>query len=143
VAAGTEKDDTMIFKVGKLVRAANKARLATYLIALWKLFKHPQTPRAAKIVALVVLAYVVSPIDLIPDFIPVLGQLDDLVIVPLGIALVTRLTPKPLWEARLREAEAGRDKLPRLLWGAVVIVLVWLLVLGLAGWGVARWLGYL
>lgn len=130
-------------RLGKLFGAANRARLATYLLALWKLFTHPQTPRAAKLVAIAVLAYAVSPIDLIPDFIPVLGLLDEVVLVPLGIALVVKLTPRPLWEARLREAEAGQDKLPRLLWGAVVVVLVWLLVLGLAGWGVARWLGYL
>lgn len=124
----------MGFKVGRLVRMANAARLATYLIALWKLFKHPQTPRAAKIAAVVVLAYVVSPIDLIPDFIPLLGQLDDLVIVPLGIALVTRLTPKPLWEARMREAEASREKLPRLWGGAAAIGAFWLLLLGLFVW---------
>lgn len=124
----------MVFKVGKLVRAANTARLATYIIALWKLVKHPQTPRAAKIVAAAVLAYLVSPIDLIPDFIPVLGQLDDLVIVPLGIALVTRLTPKPLWEARLREAEVSREKLPRLWWGAAIVLAVWLLLMGLLVW---------
>jgi len=115
----------MIFKVGKLLRAANAARLATYVVALWKLFKHPQTPRSAKLVAIAVLAYVLSPIDLIPDFIPVLGQLDDLVIVPLGIALVTRLTPKPLWEAQLREAELSTEKLPKLWWGVALVVLVW------------------
>jgi len=124
----------MVFKVGKLVRAANTARLATYVIALWKLFKHPQTPPAAKFVAVAVLAYVLSPIDLIPDFIPVLGQLDDLLIVPLGIALVTRLTPKPLWEARLREAEASREKLPKLWWGAAIVVVLWLVLMGLFGW---------
>lgn len=130
-----------MFKMSKLVRAANKARLATYLIALWKLFKHPQTPRAAKVTAVLVLAYVLSPIDLIPDFIPVLGQLDDLVIVPLGIALVSRLTPRPLWESLLREAEASRDKLPRLWWGALVIVLVWLVLFGLFVWWLASLFG--
>jgi uncharacterized membrane protein YkvA (DUF1232 family) len=124
----------MIFKTGKLVRAANKARLATYLIALWKLFKHPQTPRAAKIVAVAVLAYVLSPIDLVPDFIPILGQLDDLVILPLGIALVVRLTPKPLWEALLREAEASKDKLPKLWWGLLLVVLLWAVLVGLFFW---------
>ena len=129
----------MIFKAGKLIRAANAARLATYLIALWRLFKHPQTPRSAKLVAIAVLAYVLSPIDLIPDFIPVLGQLDDLVIVPLGIALVTRLTPKPLWEALLREAEVSREKLPRLWWGAALIVLIWAALFALFMWW-AIWL---
>lgn len=128
----------MIFKAGELLRAANAARLATYFIALWKLFKHPQAPRSAKLVAIAVLAYVLSPIDLIPDFIPVLGQLDDLLIVPLGIALVTRLTPKPLWEALLREAAVSADKLPRLWWGALLISLVWVLFFGLFVWWLVR-----
>jgi uncharacterized membrane protein YkvA (DUF1232 family) len=128
----------MIMKVGKLLKAANTARLATYVIALWKLFKHPQTPRSAKFVAIAVLAYVLSPIDLIPDFIPVLGQLDDLLIVPLGIALVTRLTPKPLWQSLLQEAERSREKLPRLWWAAVLVVLVWLAAMGLFAWWLAR-----
>jgi uncharacterized membrane protein YkvA (DUF1232 family) len=114
-------------------RFAGAARLSTYVLALWKLFKHPQTPLSAKIVAILVVAYAVSPIDLVPDFIPVIGQLDDLVLVPLGVALVVKLTPRSLWEARLREAEAGADKLPRLLWGAALVVLVWLLLAGLFG----------
>jgi uncharacterized membrane protein YkvA (DUF1232 family) len=128
----------MIFKVGKLLRAANAARLATYVVALWKLFKHPQTPRSAKLVAVAVLAYVLSPIDLIPDFIPVLGQLDDLVIVPLGIALVTRLTPKPLWEAQLRAAELSTEKLPKLWWGVLLVGVVWVTLLGLFVWWMVR-----
>jgi uncharacterized membrane protein YkvA (DUF1232 family) len=124
----------MIFKTGKLLRAANATRLATYVVALWKLFKHPQTPRGAKLVAILVLAYVLSPIDLIPDFIPILGQLDDLIIVPLGVALVSRLTPKPLWEAQLREAAVSTEKLPRLWWGLLLIGLLWLALFGLFIW---------
>jgi uncharacterized membrane protein YkvA (DUF1232 family) len=110
------------------------ARVGTQLLALWKLFKHPQTPRAAKWVAIGVVAYAVSPIDLIPDFIPVLGLLDDLILIPLGVALVVRLTPKPLWQACLLEAEASRDKLPRLWWGMLFIGAIWLLLLGLFAW---------
>lgn len=115
--------------------AARGLRLATYLIALWKLFKHPETPRAAKLVAIAVIAYAVSPIDLIPDFIPVLGQLDELILLPLGVALAVRLTPRPLWEARLREAEASAERLPSMWWGALAIALVWLVMFGLfVGW---------
>jgi uncharacterized membrane protein YkvA (DUF1232 family) len=116
-------------KLVRLFGAANRVRLGVYLLALWKLFKHPQTPRAPKWIAIAVLAYAVSPIDLIPDFIPIVGQLDDLVLLPLGIALAVRLTPEPLWRARLAEAEASKDQLPRLVWGAVAIVALWLLVL--------------
>lgn len=118
----------------KLLKFANGARLATMLLALWKLFKHPDTPLAPKLVAMAVLAYALSPIDLIPDFIPVLGLLDDLLLIPLGVALVVKLTPAHLWQARLAEAQAGADQLPRLLWGAVAVVLVWLLMLGALGW---------
>ena len=121
-------------KLTRFFRLANPARLGTMLIALWKLFKHPQTPRAPKLLAIAVLAYAVSPIDLIPDFIPVLGLLDDVILVPLGVALVVRLTPKPLWQACLREAEASKDKLPRLWWGAAAVLLLWAAVIGLIVW---------
>ena len=121
-------------KLTRFFRMANAARAATYLIALWKLFKHPATPLPARLVAIAVLAYAVSPIDLIPDFIPVLGMLDDLVIVPLGVALAVRLTPKPHWEALLREAEVSKEKLPRLWWGAVLIALVWVAAFGWFMW---------
>ena len=112
----------------------DKRALLTYLIALWKLFQHPQTPRAAKWVAIAVLAYAASPIDLIPDFIPVLGLLDDLILIPLGVALAVRLTPKDLWQARLIEAEAAAQKLPPLRWGALIVIAMWVVVLGLLWW---------
>jgi uncharacterized membrane protein YkvA (DUF1232 family) len=123
--------------LGKLAHHANKARLATRLLALWKLVRHRDTPRAPKLIALFVLAYALSPIDLIPDFIPVIGLLDDMILVPMGIALAVRLTPPHLWQARMAEAEASADKLPRLWWGVALIVLIWLLLIGLFVW----WLG--
>ena len=116
--------------INRIFRFGGAAALATRLVAVWKLFRHPQTPRAARWVAFAVIAYAVSPIDLIPDFIPVIGLLDDLVLLPIGVALAVRLTPQPVWEACLREAEASREKLPRLWWGALIIALVWLLVVG-------------
>jgi uncharacterized membrane protein YkvA (DUF1232 family) len=118
--------------LGTLVRHAQRARLATRLLALYKLVRHPETPRAPKLIALLVLAYALSPIDLIPDFIPVLGQLDDLILLPLGIALAMRLTPPHLWQARMAEAEASADRLPRVWWGVLLVVLLWLALLGLA-----------
>ena len=122
-------------KPGRFLVAGTAAgRIRVYLIALWKLVRHPQTPRAARWVAIATIAYAVSPIDLIPDFIPVLGQLDDIVILPLGIALAVRLTPKPLWESLLREAEVSKMKLPRLWWGAVAVVLFWGLLIALGWW---------
>jgi len=118
----------------KLLHRANTARLATNLLALWKLFRHADTPRVAKVVALLVLAYALSPIDLIPDFIPVLGLLDDVILLPLGIALAVKLTPRHLWLARVAEAQQGAENLPRLMWGAAIVVAVWLLVIALTAW---------
>lgn len=124
----------MTVRWAKLLQRANTARLATHLLALWKLIRHPETPRAAKVVALLVLAYALSPIDLIPDFIPVLGLLDDLILLPLGIALAVKLTPRHLWLARVAEAEQGADKLPRMLWGAAIVAAVWLFAIALLTW---------
>ena len=71
-----------------------KARaLKTELRAIAGAMRDPRTPWAARVLALLILAYAASPIDLIPDFIPILGLLDDLVLVPLGIALLLRLIP--------------------------------------------------
>ena len=121
-------------KLGSLFGRANRTRLAIYLLALWKLFKHPDTPRAPKLIAILVIAYALSPIDLIPDFIPVLGMLDELVLLPLGIALAVKLTPDALWQARLREAEASGERVPKMLWGVLLIAAVWLLCGGLLAW---------
>ena len=123
--------------LSRIAHHANKARLATRLLALWKLVRHRDTPRAPKLIALFVLAYALSPIDLIPDFIPVIGLLDDVILVPMGIALAVRRTPPHLWQARMAEAEASADKLPRLWWGVLLIVLIWLLLLGLFAWWLA------
>jgi uncharacterized membrane protein YkvA (DUF1232 family) len=122
-------------KLGHWLRWADVARLRVHLLALWKLFCHDATPWWVKAVAVAVVAYAVSPIDLIPDFIPVLGQLDDLLILPLGVALAVRLSPPALWARCLQEAEAQAEQLPRLMWGAVVIGLLWLMALVL----LARW----
>jgi uncharacterized membrane protein YkvA (DUF1232 family) len=99
-------------------------------------YRDPRTPWYARAWALIVVAYALSPIDLIPDFIPVLGYLDDLVLLPLGIALAIKLIPaEVLAEARVMATRAEGDTLGKV--GAVVIALVWLGLLGLAiGWGV-------
>lgn len=101
------------------------------MLALWIAARDPRTPLAAKLVAGAVAAYALSPIDLIPDFIPVLGLLDDLLIVPGGIWLALRLIPENLiGEFRARAAElAGR---PRSLTGAFFIGVLWLLALAAA-----------
>ncbi|GAP37492.1 YkvA family protein [Piscinibacter sakaiensis] len=114
--------------------AAGRARLRTAVLALWKLMRHPDTPWPPKLVALLVLLYALSPIDLIPDFLPLIGQLDELVLIPLGVALAIRLTPRALWEARWAEAEAEGGRAPKWAWGAVLVVAVWALCGGLLAW---------
>ena len=99
-------------------------------------YRDPRTPWYAKTWAMVVAAYALSPIDLIPDFIPVLGYVDDLVLLPLGIALAVKLIPAEVMaDARLTATEAEREPIGKA--GAIVIALVWLILFGLAiNWGI-------
>ncbi|KQU50544.1 hypothetical protein ASG72_11695 [Bosea sp. Leaf344] len=99
-------------------------RLKRDVVALWIAARSPATPWLAKLVAAAVAAYALSPIDLIPDFIPVLGYLDDLLIVPAGIALAVRLIPAALMADFRRQAEV-RNERPRSLAAALVILLLW------------------
>ena len=95
--------------------------------ALYLCSRHPETPLYAKLCALVIVAYALSPIDLIPDFIPVLGYLDDLVLIPAGIVLLIRMIPKEVLEECRRKAEEGPPAKGVKSWaGALVIVLVWI-----------------
>jgi uncharacterized membrane protein YkvA (DUF1232 family) len=102
------------------------------VVALWLAARDPRTPMVAKVVAGLTAAYALSPIDLIPDFIPVLGYLDDLLIVPAGIWLALRLIP-PALMAELR-AEAEAHDRPRSLAGAAGVVAIWLVAVALFGW---------
>lgn len=100
------------------------ARLKRDVVALWLAARDPRTPFAAKAVAAVVAAYALSPLDLIPDFVPVLGYLDDLIIVPLGVALAVQLIPSPLLAEFRRTAEQRLDR-PMSRVGAAAIVTAW------------------
>ena len=114
--------------------AKNRARaLKRDLHAVWLAARHPRTPRGAKLLALAVAAYALSPIDLIPDFIPVLGYLDDLLIVPLGILAVRRMLPPDVL-AECRAAAEAAGQRPRSLWGAAAVVALWLAAAALLAW---------
>ncbi|GGE04584.1 membrane protein [Aureimonas endophytica] len=95
------------------------------VVALWIAARDPRTPAAARIVAAIVAAYALSPVDLIPDFIPVLGYLDDLLIVPLGILWAVRLIPAPLME-EFRARAVRRTDRPTSRAGLIAIVAIWL-----------------
>ena len=98
--------------------------------------RDPAVPLAAKLLAGAVAAYALSPIDLIPDFIPVLGLLDDLLLLPAGIWLVLRMIP-PEVLADLRMRAEAQAQLPRSKFAALVIVGLWVLSAGLVAWLVA------
>lgn len=122
--------------MGMKALRAKAAALKSETLALWYALKHPGTPLAAKIVAGVVVAYALSPIDLIPDFIPVLGLLDDIILLPLGIALCIKLLPAEVM-AECRERARASLEQPRNYAAAVVIALAWIAALFLLGWWVA------
>ncbi len=108
--------------------------LKRQVMVLWFSCRHPSTPMPAKVLAIVVVAYALSPIDLIPDFIPVLGFLDDVILLPLGIWLVMRLMPAGvLEECRQQADEHERNKTPRprSLIAGTLIVVIWLVVAAL------------
>jgi uncharacterized membrane protein YkvA (DUF1232 family) len=106
------------------------------LAALALAVRRPDVPWYAKALGVLVIAYALSPIDLIPDFIPVLGLLDDLLLVPLGILAVRALIPVGVLAECRAEAAKGVPR-PRTGWiGAVVVVAVWAVVLGT----ILRWI---
>jgi uncharacterized membrane protein YkvA (DUF1232 family) len=122
---------------GKWRARARALRADTY--ALYLAYKDPRVPWYAKLFAGAVVAYAFCPLDLIPDFVPVLGYLDDLVLVPLGIAIALRMIPAPvLAESRSQARERLHQDRPTNWVAAIVILLLWLLAAGLAALVVVR-----
>ena len=99
-------------------------RLRRDCIAVYFAIRDPRMPFIAKMIALFVVAYALSPVDIIPDFIPVIGYLDDLVIIPLGIWLVVKLTPGQLMEECRAKADAALEK-PVMKSGIIIAVAAW------------------
>ena len=108
------------------------ATIKVDVIALWLSARDPRVPWVAKLVAGIIAAYALSPVDLIPDFIPILGYLDDLIIVPLGILLAVRLIPADVM--RELRTEAARRAKPMSRLGPVMVISVWLLAAGVVLW---------
>jgi len=102
------------------------------VVAIYFAARDPRVPWYAKVVAAAVAAYALSPIDLIPDFIPVLGYIDDLILVPLGIALAIRLIPPALWQEHRETAATRIAERPTSPVGAAVIITIWLTLLALS-----------
>ncbi len=122
-------------------------RLKRNLLALWFAYRHPDTPLLAKVLAVLVAGYAFSPIDLIPDFVPLVGYLDEFVLLPGAIYVIFKLMPQPV----LDDCQARADRFlrehkhtPRSYVAALVIVLLWAAVLwwlwAQFGSAVADWL---
>jgi uncharacterized membrane protein YkvA (DUF1232 family) len=108
------------------------ATLKREVMVLWFACRDPRTPWYARVLTMLIVAYALSPIDLIPDFIPILGYLDELILLPVGIYLVLKLMPaQALADARSRAQSwvESRQPKPRNWIAAVVVVLVWVGVL--------------
>lgn len=101
--------------------------------ALYLAARDPRVPWYAKALAMAVAGYALSPLDLIPDFIPVIGLLDDAIIVPLGIALVVRMVPPEIMAEHRERASAAQQR-PVSYRAAAVIVAIWTAFIGLFGW---------
>jgi uncharacterized membrane protein YkvA (DUF1232 family) len=101
-------------------------------LILWMACRNKQTPMLIKAIGFVILAYAFSPIDLIPDFIPVIGYLDDLVLLPVLIIIAIKLLPKEIYDQSEGQARLWlmeNSKKPRTKWGLFLIPFCWLLII--------------
>ncbi len=103
------------------------------VVALWLAARDPRVPWYAKLAAAAVAAYALSPIDLIPDFIPVLGYLDEVILLPITLALVIRMIPNPL-TAEFREEAQRRSERPTSRAAAAAIIILWIAGAGFLLW---------
>jgi uncharacterized membrane protein YkvA (DUF1232 family) len=111
---------------------AQAKQLKQHTLTVYFAARDPRTPILVRTLALLVAAYALSPIDLIPDFIPIIGYLDDLILIPLGLALVVRLTPPEVIESARAQAEQASTK-PVSYFAAAFVIVVWLIVMWLFG----------
>jgi len=111
-------------------------RLKAETFALYLAARHPRTPWYAKLVVVGIVAYAFSPIDIIPDFVPILGYLDDLILLPMGIALAIKMIPPDVWlECQARAQEVMIHGRPASYVAGAVIIVLWI---ALAALGI-RW----
>lgn len=113
-------------------------RLRAEALTLWFAARHERTPWPVRLLAAAVAVYAFSPLDLIPDVIPVLGLLDDLVLVPLGLWAVVRLVPPGVW-AECRERAAAAVERPVSRAAAVVVVVLWAGAAAATAWALVLW----
>jgi uncharacterized membrane protein YkvA (DUF1232 family) len=105
-------------------------KLRVEIHAAWLAARDPRAPWYASLFGILITAYAMSPLDLVPDFIPVLGLLDDVVVIPLGLWLFLKMLPPGLFNECKARAEAASER-PASAWGAILVVLLWLLTAAL------------
>jgi len=121
--------ETLRIKAGKLKKE---------IMAIYYAYQHPGVTRWPKIIIAFTLGYALSPIDLIPDFIPVLGYLDDLIIIPALISLSIKLIPPEIMEESRKKAQAQPLTLKENHLFAVIFVLIWVLLLAVVGFSIVK-----
>lgn len=135
----SEKCNQMNRHIKALANRAQALRAETY--ALYLACRDPRMSWYARALAAIVVAYAFSPIDLIPDFIPVLGHLDDLVLVPVGIVCVLRMTPpEVIVDARARAQAVMRQEGPGAWIAGLIVIVIWLLVVACAIGLAVQWI---
>ena len=123
--------------IGRFNPVSLARRLRVDAHAAWLAARDPRTPWYARAFGLFVTAYALSPLDLIPDFIPILGLLDDAILIPIGIWLFVKMLPEGLF-AEHRAAAAEAAERPGSAWGAAIVITLWILSALL----IARLLGF-
>jgi len=108
-------------------------RLRVEAHAVWLAARDPRTPWHARLFGLLVTAYALSPLDIIPDFVPVLGLLDDAVLIPLGLWLFEKMVPSDVLADCRRRAEEASER-PRSKWGVLIVILIWIAAIALFAW---------
>jgi uncharacterized membrane protein YkvA (DUF1232 family) len=115
-----------IFKSWK--QRANGLKEDVYALAL--AVKDPRVPWYAKVLAVIIVGYVLSPIDPIPDFIPIIGYFDELIVVPLGIIILGKMIPEKVWEECRKKAKVHRGQMKGKHWvAASIIILAWFAII--------------
>ena len=104
-------------------------KLKQEIYALYLAYKDPRVSWYAKIFIVIIVGYAVSPIDLIPDFIPVIGYLDDLILLPLGIILAIKMIPREVMEECRKESTKGIKDKKIVVIGLIIIISIWVILL--------------
>lgn len=118
--------------LNKWILKRESKKLKTDIPAIFLALKDKDTPIIAKVFACITVAYALSPIDLVPDFIPILGYLDDIILLPMLVAITIKFIPKDVFERNKKKSEGmWKDGKPKKWYYAIPIILIWFIIIGL------------